>query len=135
MPFPLNFGLVGCLSRDFFYQIQKSTIFFSSYLYLHHLRSSVVITMASKQLKIFKPFDLQSCLSEDSLNIQETINYAEHRFRDILMIYGRADHNRQRLLQRGLHKELVSNSFMIYIPFNEKNLRNSYYLMLARPPQ
>jgi hypothetical protein len=69
--------------------------------------------MDSNKIKIFNAFDLQSCLSEDSLNIQETINYAEHRFRDILMIYGRADHNQQRLLQRGLHKELVSIFLMI----------------------
>jgi hypothetical protein len=61
--------------------------------------------MDSNKIKIFNAFDLQSCLSEDSLNIQEMINYAEHRFQDILMIYGCADHNQQCLLQRGLHKE------------------------------
>jgi hypothetical protein len=73
--------------------------------------------MSSNQIKIFKAFDLQSCLSKDCLDIQEMINYAENRFRDILMVFGRSGHEKQRLLQKGLYKELVSLPIHVIVAF------------------
>lgn len=71
--------------------------------------------MAAQPIKIFNAFDLQfGCTTGDNIHVQETIDYCEVRFRDILSAFGRANHSRQRVIQRGLHKELVNISIYIY---------------------
>jgi hypothetical protein len=65
--------------------------------------------MSARPIRIFNTYDLQfQSNNEDQLHLQETIHYCETRFRVILSAFGRAGHSRQRLIQRGLHKELVS---------------------------
>jgi hypothetical protein len=65
--------------------------------------------MSARPIKVFNAFDLQfECNKEDQLHLQERIHYCEVRFRVILSAFGRAGHSRQRMIQRGLHKELVS---------------------------
>lgn len=65
--------------------------------------------MTAKPVKIFNVFDLQfGSNTSDHLHLQETIDYCEDRFRVILSTFGRSEHGKQRLIQRGLHKELVN---------------------------
>lgn len=71
--------------------------------------------MSARPIKVFNAFDLQfECNKEDQLHLQDTIHYCETRFRVILSAFGRAGHSRQRMIQRGLHKELVSFTFLNY---------------------
>jgi len=63
------------------------------------------------RIKLFDSFDHQiGGSSPHRLHLTETISYCEARFRAILSAFGRASHPRQRVIQRGLHKELVSGS-------------------------
>ena len=65
--------------------------------------------MSTHPVKIFNMFDLQlGPNTVDHLHIQETIQYCESRFRVILSVFGQAGQAHQCVIQRGLHKELVS---------------------------
>lgn len=65
--------------------------------------------MNPRPIKIFNAFDLQFGPNTlDHLHVEETIQYCEARFRCILSAFGRAESSSQRVIQRGLHKELVS---------------------------
>jgi hypothetical protein len=81
--------------------------------------------MAAKPVKIFNAFDLQfGSQTEDHLHIHETIQYCEVRFRVILSKFGRAESQRQREIQRGLHMEMVRMKIIII---------HRDYLVIYRP--
>ena len=70
--------------------------------------------MEPRPVKIFNAFDLQfGPNSADHLHLQETVHYCESRFRTILSAFSRATHQTQRVIQRGLHRELVCILFIM----------------------
>lgn len=71
--------------------------------------------MDQRPVKIFNAFDLQfGPNAPDHLHLQEAIHYCESRFRSILSAFSRATHQTQRVIQRGLHKELVCTVFLCH---------------------
>jgi hypothetical protein len=102
------------------------------YPYLHHHLSSS--RMTARPIKVFNAFDLQfECNKEDQLHLQEIILYCEVRFRVLLSAFGRAGHSRQRMIQRGLHIELVSFTSLNIGRKYSHNTRHSYYLISEWP--
>lgn len=68
--------------------------------------------MSTSPLKLFDAYDMQFSRSEyDRNHIQDTIDYCECRFRNILHAVSGSMEARQMVLQRNLFSELVNNYF------------------------